>query len=126
MKFDPKAFKHGKIREDIEFLMSKNDISPRMKKLLERGRTEARKRVVERGLVQFRADPDTMQQLLEISEHRGIPLGTMLREWVKDRLRHENKTVKQSSNTEYRLLSNQMQELTDLLKTMQSDHSTNR
>lgn len=95
--------------------MAKNEISPRLRKVLEKGRLEARKRVIERGLVQFRADEDMMRQLLEISEHRGIPLGTMLREWIKDRLRHDNGKTKLVSNAEYSALSAQIEQLAELL-----------
>lgn len=69
--------------------MAEDDISPRMKKMLEKGRIEARKRVIERGIVQFRADPELMAKLLEISEQRRIPLGTMVRNWTADRLDQE-------------------------------------
>ncbi len=92
MKFD-----HDMQQNNIE----KSELSPRMKKMLEKGRTEARKRVVERGIAQFRVDENTMDQLLQLSEHRGIPLGTMLREWTKDRLRSEQNKNKQSTSAEY-------------------------
>ncbi len=75
-----------------------------MRKMLEKGRAEAHRHVVERGIAQFRVDPETMEQLLLMSDYRGIPLGTMLREWVKDRLRNEQNKTKQSNSTEYRAL----------------------
>ena len=84
--------------------IDKNEIPPRMRALLEKGRAKVRKEVIERGIAQFRVDPDTMQQLLEFSEHRGLPLGTMLREWVKERLRSERSKTKQTSNADYRAL----------------------
>ena len=84
--------------------IEKNELSPRMKTMLEKGRAQARKRVIERGIAQFRVDPNIMEQLLQISEHRGIPLGTMLREWIKDRLRSEHNKTKQQNSTEYRTL----------------------
>src|SRR5271163_3619268 len=65
------------------------NISPRMRKMLEKGRDEARRRVIERGIIQFRADPELMAALLEISEHRRIPLGTIIRNWVAERLESE-------------------------------------
>ena len=96
--------------------MAKGEISPRMQKMLSKGRAEARKRVIERGLIQFRADATMMQQLLEISEHRGIPLGTMLREWVKDRLRNEN--ISRSANDKNSELYNQMQKIAEMQRTI--------
>ena len=89
-----------KKEDDID----KNEISPRMRKALEKGRAQARKEVIARGIAQFRVDPETMQQLLEVSEYRGLPLGTMLREWVKERLRTEQNKSKESSNADYRAL----------------------
>lgn len=93
--------------------MGKNEISPRMKKMLEKGRAEARKRVIERGVVQFRADPNMMQELLEISENRRIPLGTMLREWITYRLRQEHNSGERQAANEARLdeLSKRLEEL---------------
>jgi hypothetical protein len=76
--------------------MAKDEVSPRMKKLLEKGREQARQNVIDRGLVQFRADPQMMEQLLQVSEERGIPLGTLLRSWVKDRLLEDAKTAKET------------------------------
>jgi hypothetical protein len=79
--------------------MAKDDVSPRMKKLLEKGREQARQSVIDRGLVQFRADPQMMEQLLQASEARGIPLGTLLRSWVKEHLLEETKTTKENTAT---------------------------
>jgi hypothetical protein len=90
--------------------MDGNDISPRMRKLLTKGRAEARRRVIDRGLVQFRADSDTMEKLLEVSEHRGIPLGTMVREWIKERLKNQEQSSEQSA-AQYRELRSQIQDL---------------
>jgi len=84
--------------------IDKSEISPRMRTLLEKGRAEAHRHVVNRGIAQFRVDPDTMEQLLQMSDDRGLPLGTMLREWVKDRLRNEQNKTKQSNSAEYRAL----------------------
>lgn len=96
--------------------MGKNEISPRMRKLLEKGRVEARNRVIERGVVQFRADPDMMKELLEISEARRVPLGTMLREWVGDRLRHEKDPNVHQGASRYADFVNQLSERLDYLE----------
>ena len=69
--------------------MVEGDISPRMRKMLERGRAQARDKIIERGIVQFRADPELMSRLLLISDTRKLPLGTMLRNWIVERLDNE-------------------------------------
>lgn len=55
-----------------------------------RMRDEARKRVIERGLLQFRADPEIMKAVLEAADARKIPVGSLLRQWVQERLTQEN------------------------------------
>lgn len=77
--------------------MAKNEVTARMRKMLEKGRLEARKRVIERGVLQFRADSETMEQLLELSENRGVPLGSMVRDWVKERLTQERNSQQETN-----------------------------
>ena len=50
----------------------------------------ARKRVIERGIVQFRADEEIMDLLLKVAAHKRIPYGVMCRAWVVERLRQES------------------------------------
>ncbi len=57
----------------------------------------ARQRVIERGIVQFRADEEIMELLLHIAEHKRIPYGVMCRSWVVERLRQEAKRLEQSA-----------------------------
>jgi len=95
--------------------MAKDEVSPRMKKLLEKGRKQARQNVIDRGLVQFRADPQMMEQLLQVSEERGIPLGTVLRSWVKDRLLEDAKAAKETDT-----LAEWCQEITAKLDAMRN------
>lgn len=52
-------------------------------------RSEARKRVIERGILQFRADPETMKAVLEAADALQIPAGSLLRMWVQERLNLE-------------------------------------
>lgn len=52
-------------------------------------RTEARRRVIERGLLQFRADPEIMTAVLETADSLQIPVGSLLRMWVQERLNLE-------------------------------------
>lgn len=51
--------------------------------------SEARTRVIQRGIVQFRADEEIMDLLLRVSMHKRIPYGVMCRAWVVERLRQE-------------------------------------
>jgi len=57
-------------------------LSPQNKERLETARNEARKRVIARGIVQFRADKEMMDQLLQISDYQKVPVGTLVRQWL--------------------------------------------
>jgi hypothetical protein len=46
--------------------------------------------VAERGLLQYRADSETVKDVLRAAEARKMPVGAMIREWVKERLLVEN------------------------------------
>jgi hypothetical protein len=56
---------------------------------LEKGRSAAKLRVIERGIVAFRADAEMMEMLLRVAEHKRLPYGVMARSWVMDRLHQE-------------------------------------
>ncbi len=55
----------------------------------------ARQRVIERGIVQFRADEEIMDLLLRVATHKRIPYGVMCRAWIVERLRQEADCLKQ-------------------------------
>lgn len=59
------------------------------------GKTQAaaRQRVIERGIVQFRADPEIMDLLLRVADYKRMPTGVMVRAWVVERLRQEASTI---------------------------------
>jgi hypothetical protein len=57
----------------------------------ERTQAAARQRVIERGLVQFRADEEVMDLLLKVAASKRIPYGVMCRAWIVERLRQEAK-----------------------------------
>jgi len=57
----------------------------------------ARQRVIERGIVQFRADEEIMDLLLRVAAHKRIPYGVMCRAWVVERLRQESAELDQSA-----------------------------
>ncbi len=61
----------------------------------ERSQAAARQRVIERGIVQFRADEEIMDLLLRVAMHKRIPYGVMCRTWVVERLRQEASCLRQ-------------------------------
>jgi hypothetical protein len=58
-------------------------------------KADARERVAERGILQFRADPQTVKAVLQAADKCEMPVGAMLRQWVQERLMLE--TGKQKS-----------------------------
>jgi hypothetical protein len=58
-------------------------------KRFEQGRNAARQRVIDRGIIAFRADAEMMELLLKVAEHKRIPYGVLARSWVMDSLRKE-------------------------------------
>jgi hypothetical protein len=55
------------------------------------GKKAARERVIERGIVQFRADREFMELLLKVAEEKKIPAGVLIRSWAYERLKEEAK-----------------------------------
>lgn len=53
-------------------------------------KSDARQRVAERGILQFRADPETVKAVLQAADECNMPVGAMLRQWVQERLQIEN------------------------------------
>ncbi|HEY9871518.1 MAG TPA: hypothetical protein V6D08_20340 [Candidatus Obscuribacterales bacterium] len=49
-------------------------------------KADARQRVIERGLLQFRADPETVEAVLQAADEQKVPVGALLRQWVQERL----------------------------------------
>lgn len=56
----------------------------------EKTQAAARRRVIERGIVQFRADEEIMDLLLRVAANKRIPYGVMCRAWVVEKLRQES------------------------------------
>jgi len=72
------------------------------KKITARERAEktqaaARNRVIERGIIQFRADAEIMDLLLQVAMHKRMPYGVMCRAWVVERLRQEARALGQTA-----------------------------
>jgi hypothetical protein len=51
---------------------------------------DARQRVAERGVLQFRADKETILAILDAADRRKMPVGALLREWIQNKLVLEN------------------------------------
>jgi hypothetical protein len=66
----------------------------KMKKLQQ----EARQRIIERGKIEFRVEPELMSALLDVAKKSKMPLGPMIRDWVKIRLEQEMKQPLASQN----------------------------
>lgn len=60
------------------------------KKRIEKIRKEATVRVNKEALVQFRIEPEIMDRLYEEANKLGLPVGTMVRMWVMERLNEKS------------------------------------
>ncbi len=49
-------------------------------------KADAKERVAERGVLQFRADPETIKAVMQAAEEQQLPVGALLRQWVQERL----------------------------------------
>jgi hypothetical protein len=49
-------------------------------------KTDARMRIAERGVLQFRADEETILAVMAAADKANIPVSAMLRQWVQERL----------------------------------------
>jgi hypothetical protein len=65
---------------------------------IEKTKADARERVIERGLLQFRLDPELMRDLFEIAEEVQVGPSILARMWFVERLRQEksNRSVRQT------------------------------
>jgi hypothetical protein len=66
-----------------------NERSQALQKRVDKTRAEARERVVKRGIMHFRCDEEMMDQLLQVAEYKKLPVGSMVRSWVAEKLRLE-------------------------------------
>lgn len=53
-------------------------------------KNDARQRIAERGVLQFRADEETILAVMAAADKANIPVGTMLRQWVQEKLQVED------------------------------------
>lgn len=57
-----------------------------LKKARRNLRDEARQRVADRGILQFRADKETVLAVMDAADKLQMPVGSLLRQWVQERL----------------------------------------
>lgn len=62
--------------------LTKKELEEARKKL----KDEARQRIIERGILQFRADPVTIDAVLKAADEQRLPVSTLLRNWVQEKL----------------------------------------
>ncbi|MBS2010086.1 MAG: hypothetical protein JST01_23760 [Cyanobacteria bacterium SZAS TMP-1] len=55
---------------------------------------DARQRIADRGILQFRADPETVLAVLDAADKENLPVGALLRQWVQEKLMLETATKK--------------------------------
>ena len=67
--------------------------SEQTQKRFDLGRAAARQRIIDRGIVAFRADAEMMDMLLRVAERKRIPYGVLARSWVAECLRKEAKAL---------------------------------
>lgn len=70
-------------------MKKKANISEKARKMLEQAKKDAHERVVKRGLIQFRAEEELVDQLLQIADHKKIPVSVLVRSWVAEHVREE-------------------------------------
>jgi hypothetical protein len=49
-------------------------------------KADAKKRVADRGILQFRADAETIMAVMQAADEQELPVGALLRQWVQQRL----------------------------------------
>lgn len=64
--------------------------SEALQKRIEKTKSDARDRVIKRGIMHFRADEDMMSELLQVAQYKKLPAGSMVRSWVSERLSQEH------------------------------------
>ncbi len=92
--------------------LTKKELEGARKKL----KDEARQRIIERGILQFRADPVTIAAVLKAADEQRLPVSSLLRNWVQEKLLIE-KTTHESPDLFVRVA-----QLEHLMKEMQSQY----
>lgn len=85
------------------------EMSARFKKMLEKEKKAARKRIIERGIIHFRADKEFMKALHEAAEELKTAPGTLCRSIVWDYLSKRNSgKISESPSDLYNLVDELM------------------
>ena len=58
---------------------------------------ESRNRILERGKIEFRIEPELLAAILDLAKERKVPVGPLIRQWVKERLEQELNSTTQPS-----------------------------
>lgn len=77
----------------------KKPISSKMRGLLDVEKANARKRIVERGIVHFRADQEFMEALFDVADRLKIAPGTLCRQIVWEYLKTSKSPSKNAVKT---------------------------
>lgn len=70
------------------------EIPSKDRRTLDKAYLEARQRVIKRGIVQFRADTEIMDMLLQVADYKRVPAGVLARSWIVEKLRKEFAVMK--------------------------------
>ncbi|MBX9879190.1 MAG: hypothetical protein K2Y22_12085 [Candidatus Obscuribacterales bacterium] len=70
---------------------------------------EARQRILDRGKIEFRVEPELMAAVLDLAKERKLPLGPMIRQWVSERVAQETKGTR--SKTQLDVIENKIDKL---------------
>src|SRR5580658_8976150 len=73
--------------------MTKNkdrtQITPQLEKRIEKLKKKARDYIAKTEIIQFRLDENTYCELFSLAEHQRKPIGTLVREWITDKVKQE-------------------------------------
>jgi hypothetical protein len=70
-------------------MKNKANLPPKARKMLQEARRQAHKRVIKRGLIQFRVEEELLDHLLQIADHKKMPVSVLVRSWVAEHVREE-------------------------------------
>ena len=70
-------------------MKSRANLSDKAGQMLKQARRDAHQRVIKRGFVQFRAEEELVDHLMQIADHKKMPAGVLVRSWVAERVREE-------------------------------------
>ena len=102
--------------------ISNNEIDKRKTAL----RRAASEQLAKDEQVNFRIEERTIRELQELSSRRGRPLGTMIREWVLERLTQEKLAETDATGKALLVLDETYAKLTDIFESPQASASVDK